>query len=78
VAARVHRLTVGDEAFSQGFADVKKSARQATAWGVVLNWYVTRNVRYVVNFEQTKFDGGAPTGNRETETMIFIRAQLAF
>jgi len=78
LAARVHGLTVGDEAFSQGFADIKKSARQATAWGVVLNWYATRNVRYEVNFEQTKFDGGAPTGNRETETMIFFRAQLAF
>jgi len=78
LAARVHGLTVGDEAFSQGFADIKKSARQATAWGVVLNWYATRNVRYEVNFERTKFDGGAPTGDRETETMIFIRAQLAF
>jgi len=78
LAARVHGLTVGDEAFSQGLADIKKSARQATAWGVVLNWYATRNVRYVLNFEQTKFDGGAPTGNREKETMIFFRAQLAF
>jgi phosphate-selective porin OprO/OprP len=78
VAARVHGLTVGDEAFTQGFADIKKSARQATAWGVVLNWYATRNVRYVVNFEQTKFDGGAPTGNRETENVLFFRAQLAF
>jgi len=78
VAARVHGLTVGDEAFAQGLADIKKSARKATAWGVDLNWYVTRNVRYVVNFEQTKFEGGAVTGNRETETMIFFRAQLAF
>jgi phosphate-selective porin OprO/OprP len=78
LAARVHGLTVGDEAFTQGFADIKKSARKATAWGVDLNWYVTRNVRYVANFEQTKFDGGAPTGNRETETMVFFRAQLAF
>ncbi len=78
VAARVHGLTVGDEAFSQGFADIKKSARRATAWGVVLNWYATRNVRYVVNFEQTKFDGGAPTGDRETENVVFFRAQLAF
>jgi len=78
IAARVHGLSVGDEAFAQGLADIKKSARKATAWGVDLNWYVTRNVKYVVNFEQTKFEGGAPTGNRENETMIFFRAQLAF
>jgi len=78
IAARAHGLSVGDEAFAQGLADIKKSARKATAWGVDLNWYVTRNVKYVVNFEQTKFEGGAPTGNRENETMIFFRAQLAF
>jgi phosphate-selective porin OprO/OprP len=78
LAVRVHGLTVGDEAFAQGLADIKKSARKATAWGVDLNWYVTRNVKYVVNFEQTKFEGGSATGNRETETMIFFRAQLAF
>jgi phosphate-selective porin OprO/OprP len=78
VAARVHGLTVGDEAFALGFADIKKSARKATAWGVGLNWYATRNVRYVVNFEQTRFEGGAATGDRETETVVFFRAQLAF
>ncbi|HXY40232.1 MAG TPA: porin [Vicinamibacteria bacterium] len=78
LAARAHQLTVGQDAFDQGLADIKKSARKATAWGVDLNWYVTRNVRYTVNFEQTKFEGGAATGNRETETMIFFRAQLAF
>ncbi|HVO11674.1 MAG TPA: porin [Vicinamibacteria bacterium] len=78
LAARVHEFTVGQEAFDLGLADIKKSARKATAWGVDLNWYVTRNVRYTVNFEQTKFEGGAATGNRETETMLFFRAQLAF
>jgi len=78
VAARVHALAVGDEAFAQGFADIEKSARRATAWGVDLNWYVTRNVRYVVNLERTKFDGGAPAGNREAETVVFFRGQLAF
>jgi len=78
LAARAHQLTVGQDAFDQGLADIKKSARKATAWGVDLNWYVTRNVRYTVNFEQTKFEGGAADGDRETETMLFFRAQLAF
>ena len=78
LAARVHGLSVGDEAFAQGLADIKKSARKATAWGVGLNWYVTRNVKYVVNFEQTQFEGGAATGDRERETVLFFRAQIAF
>ena len=78
LAARAHGLSVGDAAFAEGLADIQRSARKATAWGVGLNWYVTRNVRYTLNLEQTRFDGGAATGNRETETVIFIRGQLAF
>jgi len=78
LAARVHGLTVGDEAFARGFADIRKSARKAAAWGVDLNWYLNRNVKYVVNFEQTKFSGGSTGGDRETETVLFFRAQLVF
>jgi phosphate-selective porin OprO/OprP len=78
LAARAHGLTVGDEAFARGFADIKKSARKATAWGVDLNWYLNRNVKYVLNFEQTRFDGGGADGDRETENVVFFRAQLAF
>jgi phosphate-selective porin OprO/OprP len=78
VAARVHQLKTGADAFDMGFADIKKSARQATAWGVDLNWYLNRNIKYVVNVEHTKFDGGAATGDREAETVFFFRAQVAF
>ncbi len=78
LAARVHQLRVGDNAFSSGFADLTKSARKATAWGLDLHWYLNRNVKYVVNFEQTRFDGGAAAGDRETENVAFFRAQLAF
>jgi phosphate-selective porin OprO/OprP len=78
LAARVHQLKIGADAFDLGFADIKKSARQATAWGVGLNWYFNRNIRYVVDFEHTRFDGGAATGDRENENVFFFRAQVAF
>lgn len=78
LAARVHQLKVAENAFALGFADITKSARQATAWGVDLNWYLNRTFKYVMNYEQTTFDGGAPAGNRVTETVFFFRAQVAF
>ena len=34
-------------------------------WAVGLNWYVNRNVKYVLNYEQTRFEGGAASGDRE-------------
>lgn len=78
LAARVHGFRAGAAAFDLGFADAAKSARRASAWGVDLNWYLNRNVKYVLNFEQTRFDGGAATGDRETENLLFFRAQIAF
>jgi len=65
------------------FADPTKSAQEAREWGVGLNWYLNRNVKLVLDYEQTEFDGGgggtvtAPK-NRATEEAIFTRAQVAF
>ena len=46
-----------------GFADITKSARRASAWAVGLTWYLNRNVKYVLNYEQTSFRGGAALGD---------------
>jgi len=69
-----------------GFADPTRSAQEAREWGVGLNWYLNRNVKLVLDFEQTAFDGGAGTEtakaytirNRATEETIFTRAQIVF
>ncbi len=78
LAARFHELEVEDRAFSRGFADITKSARKAKAWAVGLNWYLNRNVKYVLNYEQTSFDGGAATGDRPKEKAFLARAQVSF
>jgi phosphate-selective porin OprO/OprP len=78
LVGRVHSLRVDDDAFSLGFADPERSARKATAWGVGLNWYATRNVRYVLSYERTTFVGGATDGDRPVESVVFCRAQVAF
>jgi phosphate-selective porin OprO/OprP len=78
LVARVHRLKVGDEAFSLGLADLTKSVRKATAWAIGLTWYLNWNVKYVLNYEQTSFDGGAATGDRPKEKAVLARAQVYF
>jgi len=68
------------------FADPTKSAQEAHEWGVGLNWYLNRNVKLVLNYEQTAFDGGAGTTtapafnvqDRQTERVVFTRAQVSF
>jgi phosphate-selective porin OprO/OprP len=78
LVARVHALSVGEDVFRLGFADPAHSAQKAAAWGVGLNWYLTRNVKYAADFERTRFEGGAPEGNRPAEKVFFVRAQIAF
>ncbi len=78
IAARVHGLSVAEKAFELGFADPGRSARRATAWAAGLNWSLNRNVKYVLDYEETRFDGGAPEGDRPTERALQLRAQVLF
>lgn len=77
LAVRYGRLTVGDEAFPV-YADSTTQARRASGLGIGFNWYLNRNVKLVTSYEQTKFIGGAATGNREKESVLFSRVQFQF
>ncbi len=68
------------------FADPTRSVQEAREWGIGLNWYLNRNVKLVLNYEQTAFDGGAgpppvtayTIHNRATEQLLLTRAQIMF
>lgn len=75
---RVSELNVDDVAFDKGYADAKKSASSAQNWGAGLNWYVSKNVKFGFNYEETKFDGGSATGDRPTEKLVAARGQVSF
>jgi phosphate-selective porin OprO/OprP len=77
VAARYGELNVDKKAFPV-FADPTKAARVAEAWGVGLNWYWNRNVKFQLNYEQTDFTGGSAKGERPKERVMLGRFQLAF
>jgi len=78
VVGRLSHLDVDDEAFPT-YADPAKYAQSAKAWGLGLNWYWNRNVKWMFDYEHTTFDGGEAGGrDREAEDAILVRAQLAF
>lgn len=80
VAGRFSEFHVDDKAFI--YLDSSKSARNATAWALGVNWFINQNARIMADYEQTYYDGGAGTaavvGNRPSENVFATRFQLAF
>jgi phosphate-selective porin OprO and OprP len=79
VVARVNRFAVDEATFSGAFADPARSVREARAWGVGLNWIWNINLKYVLDYAQTRFEGGAAAGgDRPTEKSVQARLQLSY
>jgi phosphate-selective porin OprO/OprP len=77
LVARYGQLEIDDDAFPV-YADRLTQARQASGFGLGVNWYLNRNVRLYASYEVTDFEGGASTGNREKEKVLFTRMQFAY
>lgn len=82
LVARYSVLDVDNDTFSGGaasFANPATSASRASAWSVGLNWYLNKNFRAYLDYEQTWFDGGAAGGaDRPDEKVLFTRLQVSF
>jgi phosphate-selective porin OprO and OprP len=79
LVARVNQLRVDEATFSGGYADPARAVRRAKAWGVGVNWIWNQNLKYVLDYEQTRFTGGAAGGaDRPTEKSVQTRLQLSF
>ena len=58
------------------------SASRATAYTLGVNWYLNKFVKFVADYEETWFKGGAGSGsvvtNRPIERVFDTRWQVAF
>jgi phosphate-selective porin OprO/OprP len=78
IAARYGRLSVDRDAFPI-YADPGKSAREATEKAAGVSWYLNRNLRVMLDYSRTSFEGGAASGgNRPDEKVLLSRFQFAF
>ena len=79
VAARYHALSVDPPALASGVA-APGSSLDARGWTGGLNWYLSANVKYVVNVERLTFgaDHAEHEVGRLDETTVTLRAQVYF
>jgi phosphate-selective porin OprO/OprP len=82
VKARCGTLTIDDNAFPV-FADPTVASREAREMAAGINWHLSRNVKFVLDYSVTEFHGGgggtttAPL-DRATERVVFERFQVVF
>lgn len=77
VGARAAQVDVGREAYPL-FADSTTAAHNALEIGVGVNWYLTRQTKVQLAYENTMFEGGARVGDRTTERYVQFRWQAYF
>jgi phosphate-selective porin OprO/OprP len=75
LGARYNRFD-GDEALFDGGLVSSSSAQKARAWGIAAKWYLTENLLWALNFENTEFSGKG--ADRDTEQAVITRLQIDF
>jgi phosphate-selective porin OprO/OprP len=81
LVARYHELDVDDDAFVGGansFANPATAISKESAWGIGVNWYPWNTVKLSLNYETTTFEGGAATGDRADEHLLFTRFAINY
>jgi phosphate-selective porin OprO and OprP len=81
LVARIQELDIDDDAFAGGansFANPLTAITKETSYGVGVNWYPWNTVKLSLNYDQTRFEGGAATGDRADEKALFSRFAINF
>jgi phosphate-selective porin OprO/OprP len=99
LVARYQENNIDSDAFSTAaagaglrYADPRNNAKSAKSWAAGVNWYLNQNVKVVLNYEETSFDGGGQSNaagtagagaftniaDRRDERTLFTRLQLSY
>lgn len=81
LVARYHEICFDPAAFAGGtasFANPLTAPRAARALGAGINWYLNRNFKLQLDYDITRFDGGAANGDRPDEHVLISQFALIF
>lgn len=81
LVARYQELDVDDDAFANGansFANPATAITKETSYGAGVNWYPWNTVKLSINYDITRFDGGAAEGDRPDERALFSRFAINY
>ena len=83
LVGRYGELEIDQDAFAGGFADLTKSASAAQSWGLGVNWYLNRNFKVNLDYDETAFNGGGGGTvlvplDRATERVVLSRVQITY
>lgn len=94
VGARFTELDVDNDTFRNFgtadkpvylISDPRVSVSKASTWGLDVSWWLNNNVRFIADYQQTSFQGGATSrantlavASRPTEKVWFTRLQVAW
>ena len=81
LVARYAELNLDDAAFEKGLFNSAQAIRRAQDYGIGINWYLNRNLKLQLNYNQTHFSGNNHIGaanHRSDEHILFSRMQIAF
>jgi phosphate-selective porin OprO/OprP len=81
VVLRYERLDFDPASFVGGagsYANPATTPSAVAAVGVGVNWYWSQNVKVQLNYETSKFDGGAASGDQPDEKVLATRFSLVF
>lgn len=95
IVGRYSQLNIDDKAFApfgngtaaaqqaRSFADPTTAISKASEWTAGLNWYLNKNVKVSLDYEETYYDGGWANASgtvldRPTERVLTTQLQLGF
>lgn len=78
LAGRLSSMRMDRDAFPV-FADPASQVGSANTWALGVNWYLSRGVRVLVDYDDTRYALGAANGaSREREHAVLTRVQSSF
>ena len=82
LVARGDQLMIDNDVYNYGLASKSTAANEALEWSLGVNWYLNRNVKFQLDYENTTFRYGAGKATAvnalTAESAILSRMQLSF